>query len=173
MSVTFFLSSSSSLSVSCQGKRKGCVSYPGKMWNTGEIVEFFSVFLRLMRCLSSQENTITVLYCVCMGYHSDLVWFRLVKGVPAHNSMDYRQRKPNEISTMTQNCANCQILLLLSSVLKNPAAIFSAPFCWIGRHASEGLFSLYWGKYIVYWECKMNNILSLPENSKAFMGCTY
>lgn len=90
----FFLLSNSSLSVSCQGKRKGCVSYPGRMWNTGQIVEFFSAFLRVMKCLSSQENTITVIYCVRMGYQSDLVWFRLWKGVPAHNCMVCRQRKP-------------------------------------------------------------------------------
>lgn len=155
------------------GERKWCVSDPGKMWNTGQIVEFFSAFIRVMKCLSSQESTITVIYCVCMGYHSDLVWFMLRKGVPAYNSMDYRQKKPNEISTMTQNGVHCQVLLLLSSVLRNPAAIFSAPFRWISRSACKGLFSLYWSKYIVYWEHKVNDILSFPENSKAFMGCTY
>lgn len=138
-----------------------------------QVVEIFSAFVRLMKCPSSQENTVAVIYCVSMGYHSDLVWFRLRKDVSAYNSMDYRQRKPNEISTMTQNCANCQVLLLLFSVLKNPAAIFSAPFWWTGRSASKSLFSLYWGKYVIFWEHKVNNILSLPENSKAFMGCTY
>lgn len=38
-----------------------------------QVVEFFSAFVRLMKCLSSQENTMAVIYCVCMGCHSDLV----------------------------------------------------------------------------------------------------
>lgn len=40
----------------CHDRGKGCISYPDKMWNTGQIVEFFSVFVRLVKCLSSQEN---------------------------------------------------------------------------------------------------------------------
>lgn len=40
------LSSNSNLSVSWQGKRKGCVSYPDKMWNTGHIVDFFQCFCK-------------------------------------------------------------------------------------------------------------------------------
>lgn len=90
--------------------------------------EFFSAFVRLIKCLSSQENTVTVIYCVCIGYHSDLGRFRVRKSVPACDFMDYRQREPNKICTMTWSCTNCQVLLLSSSVPIRPVAIFSAPF---------------------------------------------
>lgn len=78
--------------------------------------EFFSAFLRLMKCLSSQENAVIVIYYVCTGYHSELGWFRVKKSVPAYNFMDNRQRKSNKICTMTQSCTSCQVLMLLSSV---------------------------------------------------------
>lgn len=43
--------------------------------------EFFSAFVRLMKCLSSQETILMVIYCVCMGYHNDCGQFRVRKGV--------------------------------------------------------------------------------------------
>lgn len=64
------------------GKRKGCVSY---FWQTNmehrSDYEFFCAFVRLLKCLSSQKNRVTVMCCVYMGYHNDLMRFRMRKDI--------------------------------------------------------------------------------------------
>lgn len=142
VSVTVSLSCNSDLSMLCHGKRKGCVSYfDRKNVEHMSDSEFFTAFVRFLKCLSSQEHTVAIIYYTYMGHHSDLGRFRVRKGISAYDFLDCRQRETNEVCIMTWNCTNCQVSLISSSVLIYQAAIFSAPFWWIGGSASKGTVS--------------------------------